>query len=195
MLIVTGTGRSGTSVMARFLHEAGYDCGSTQWFPRVNAGYEYGPANDLNRAIAQDAERGTLVPDRYFETIRAVRLDVVKAPSFHFHREIARTWVAARDDLAFLVLLREIPQVIRSLEANPEHFWNWHGRPSLVYRKICELWLELTRLGVPFRSLAFPDFLHRWDSVAATLSELGLPVDSRRGLWASLVDPEKVHHR
>lgn len=52
MIIVTGPGRSGTSVLAQLYRDLGFDPGGN-WIPRVNAGMEHGDFWRLNNKLAK----------------------------------------------------------------------------------------------------------------------------------------------
>jgi hypothetical protein len=51
VIIVTGPGRSGTSVLAQLYQQLGFDPGG-RWIPKVNAGFEHGEFWRLNNALA-----------------------------------------------------------------------------------------------------------------------------------------------
>jgi hypothetical protein len=53
VIIVTGPGRSGTSVLAKLYQKLGFDPGG-QWIPDVNAGFEAGEFWRLNNRLARD---------------------------------------------------------------------------------------------------------------------------------------------
>jgi hypothetical protein len=53
VIIVTGPGRSGTSVLAQLYQQLGFDPGG-QWIPSVNAGFEHGDFWRLNNKLARD---------------------------------------------------------------------------------------------------------------------------------------------
>lgn len=53
MIIITGSGRSGTSVLARIYKELGFDPGGN-WIPKMRAGLEHGDFWRLNNRVARD---------------------------------------------------------------------------------------------------------------------------------------------
>jgi hypothetical protein len=53
LIVITGLGRSGTSLLAAIYRELGFDPGGT-WFPEINAGLEADPVVEANELIAQD---------------------------------------------------------------------------------------------------------------------------------------------
>lgn len=53
MIIITGPGRSGTSVVAQLYRELGFDPGG-QWYPSVRAGLEAPDIVEVNNAIASE---------------------------------------------------------------------------------------------------------------------------------------------
>jgi hypothetical protein len=61
MIVITGPGRSGTSVLARLYQELGFDPGG-QWHPEVNAGLEAPAVIAANTDIAADLGMSFLRP-------------------------------------------------------------------------------------------------------------------------------------
>lgn len=61
MIVITGPGRSGTSLIAAAYHAAGVECGG-EWSGSISAGYEDPDVVQLNRAIA-GAMGGSLLGD------------------------------------------------------------------------------------------------------------------------------------
>lgn len=61
MIVITGPGRSGTSVLARLYRELGFDPGG-RWFPEKNAGLEATEVVSLNHRIIRDLGMAPLHP-------------------------------------------------------------------------------------------------------------------------------------
>lgn len=60
MIIITGLGRSGTSVIARLYQELGFDLGGI-WDPKINAGLESPDVVAVNDAIKKELGIETLL--------------------------------------------------------------------------------------------------------------------------------------
>jgi hypothetical protein len=96
VIIVTGPGRSGTSVLAQLYQQLGFDPGG-RWIPKVNAGFEHGEFWRLNNALALGVGASMLKlpespagaagrskpppPTGYRRIVRGVRRRAVKALS------------------------------------------------------------------------------------------------------------------
>src|SRR5438034_4901812 len=61
MIIVTGPGRSGTSLVAAVYRELGLDPGGT-WYPEIRAGFEDPEVIEVNKRIIRDLGLSPLDP-------------------------------------------------------------------------------------------------------------------------------------
>jgi hypothetical protein len=192
MLMITGTGRCGTSVLAKFCRAIGYDPGG-EWYETVDAGYEHPKVVAINKAMMANLEAGTFRPEDYRDLIRGIQARVVKDPRFLWHPRIISTWHASRNDLSVLLLCRDADEVAASFDRHPEWF-TWHGNRTTIYCNFYHSVLKMAELGVPFRVLHFPSFLDQYEGVERELNELGLPVRDAEHVWQDIVDKSKVHH-
>jgi len=192
MLIITGTGRCGTSVLAKFCRAVGYDPGGA-WYEPVHAGYEHPKVVAINQAILNNLEAGTFRPDDYRKPIRGIEARVVKDPRFLGHPSVLSTWHAHREDLSVLLLCRDADEIAASFDRHPTWF-HWPGDTSRIYVRFYEFVLRVAELGIPFRVLHFPSFLDQYQAVATALGELGLPIEDGEPAWDDVVDWSEVHH-
>lgn len=107
MLIITGTGRCGTSCVAKLIGGLGLDPGGT-WDAKINAGYEIGEVSRLNDQIALELqnEAVAVVAARHRVAIESVRRLALKDPRFVARPGVLDVWLEVRNDLEFLVLYR-----------------------------------------------------------------------------------------
>lgn len=199
MLIITGPGRSGTSVLARFCQQSGYDPGGT-WCDPIDAGMEDERVVRINDALlaALRASPGEPPPiDEFRERIAAVRRAVLKDPRFSFHPGVLRAWHAVHPDLAVLYTYRTPELCLRSRRRVPGMLMmrHHHDGPDTVRRDMADCVEAMLELEVPFRFLLFPHFLEHFDRVHCAFRDLGLEVDPEEGeaIWRRLVDRRKVH--
>lgn len=192
MLIITGTGRCGTSVLAKFCRAIGYDPGG-EWYEQVKAGYEHPKVVAINQAIANNLVAGAFRPDDYRKPIESIEASVVKDPRFLGHPSIISTWYEYRKDLSVLLLCRDADEIAASLDRHPTWF-HWRGDKNKIYTSFYEFVLRVAELGIPFRTLHFPSFLGQYQAVASALGDLGLPVGDSEHAWNDVVDWSEVHH-
>lgn len=195
MLIVTGTGRSGTSLIAAWLKKCGVLKNEAEWIPQFNAGFDNEEVGRINKAI-------WLGNDPYYHTVEAqttaiknVKEKVVKDTNF-FYGFVADTWVNARTDIKFLICLRKFSAVHKSrlnvkqlLQARkPEDLETDFGKflSKLVFNKI------------PFEIICFPDFMDEYDTVYKKVKELDPKLDisyeTGKKIWKEVVDKTLVHY-
>ncbi len=199
MLVITGPGRSGTSVLARFCQQMGYDPGGA-WCERVDAGLEDERVVRINDALVRSAARGADIDhivSTYREPMADIRRAVVKDPRFTFHPHVLRAWQAARGDLRVLYTYRTPEHCLRSRQRVPDMLMMRHARkaPHVLRHDLADSIEVLLDLDIPFRFLLFPKFLTGFEQVHAALCELGIEVPYAEGLdvWRTIVDYKKVH--
>jgi hypothetical protein len=189
MLVITGTGRSGTSVMARHCHNMGYLVGG-RWSEKVNAGMEEPVAYELNNELKEGR-----IPDRAASIVKNFSRQVVKDPRFTC-KHVLNYWASIRRDIRVLMLLRDTNKVIASRDSNPEWFKQKDTAEDLD-RQIVDTYRTCGSLGIPVRTLEFPTFLGQYSMVHDSLTQFGeLKIDKILGerSWNILVEPSKVHH-
>jgi hypothetical protein len=90
--------------------------------------------------------------------------------------EILEYWYQRLSDLKLLILMRPPDQVAASITKAPDMFGEF-GTPeitSLKYGHLTAMFMEaVAHLGVPHRSLAFPDFLGEFDKLRDALENFG----------------------
>lgn len=121
MIIVTGTGRSGTSVTAKILKESGLSIGrpkDLQWYENISAGLEDKLTVDINKHLIRN-DAGTHKYDKRTSYLLAPMMkgvaehyEVVKDPRFVFTLE---AWLqsGAQIDLV-IICMRSYSEVLRS---------------------------------------------------------------------------------
>lgn len=199
MVIITGTGRCGTSLLAKFCREMGFDPSpGGAWYHSVNAGLEHSEVVRINTSIGSHAS------DSITERIQLIELPVVKDPRFVSNRnpELLRTWSEARDDLRFVLMERDLDCVVNSFLASPGYFQS-HARKDRntlkeSYRERLELFKQRSHeLGLPVVPLEFPACLANYKSVhQALVSHGGLQWDYETGqrTWQRIINPALIHH-
>lgn len=201
MLIITGPGRSGTSLLAQFCKELGFDPGG-EWHDGVNAGMEFPVVVRINDAILKEAARtGKSVETlkQYAETMRSLPNQVIKDPRFSYHPAVIEAWYSVRQDLSVLLTYRKPEHSIASRKRLARAlFVGFNKRsPDKVRIEFANTIETLLQLNIPFKCILFPHFLKNYDEVASTFSYLGLEIDpsTGRSKWDRLVNPDHVHFK
>jgi hypothetical protein len=198
MLIITGPGRSGTSVLALFCKEMGFDPGG-EWYDSVDAGLENERVVKINDALRREAREtgGTAQSLRlYAEEIRQMRIDVIKDPRFTMHPALLRAWSSVRDDISVLVTYRHPEHCVASHQRRAKFVMERRGmQPDDIRCRMADCVETLLTLEIPFELVLFPEFLGQCDQVCDKLQTLGLEIDRPRAarVWAQVVDCDKVH--
>ena len=189
MLVITGMGRSGTSVLSRFCYNMGYNVGG-HWVNAVNAGMEDPEVQKVNDRLMTGE-----VSERDKRFIAEFPKLVVKDPRFAYPL-VMQEWASRRLDLKVLMLLRETRHSVASRKAHPQ-LHPYLESVEEMNQRITDTYRTLARFRVPCRTLSFPDFLTDYDRVRGLLTKFGgLTIDDERGRrsWTSLVDLNLVHH-
>lgn len=201
MIIITGNGRCGTSLLASFCKSMGYDPGGQMLPGEVNAGMEDPLMSAINWEITQAIIRQQDLSWETRKRMLAYDRRLVKCPRFLWHSgKVLRAWRSVRTDFNVLLLIREPREIVQSLYRHQELF-KLPARPYAEVEQEIRDYLQafldvLAEFQIEFRTLHFPDFLLQYDRVFNCLTELGLDFSYEAGKasWERLVDFEKVRY-
>jgi len=208
MILVTGLGRCGTSVLMKYLKEVKFCIGfNYRWYNIIRAGYELREATGINVSLWQKNSkpinlddnildsRGRAFEKTYREAINQVDddgfIEVIKDPRLTWHPDIIETWWAARQDIKLIICHRDIESVMKSRNALPREFADPKGRTLLQYKEdFADFFTKVLQLGIPYEILFFPNFLRNFHSTYEALDRVGLSHDYEVGkkVWYALVD-------
>lgn len=219
MYIITGLGRCGTSILTKYLKEVGYGLGNNiHWHSEVRAGYELSTFYCLTdwlyqfiregKKIDLDAKfRGTYWKDfTYREALQKVddderqgKVDVVKDPRITWHPDIIEAMYEARPDIKLLICHRDIQSIYNSRNSLPERYNDPKPRKILSDYQIdfAEFMTRVIKLGIPYKTFFFPDFLKDHEEFYFQLLEFGLPhkITKSKEVWGKIIDKELVNGR
>lgn len=192
-LIITGFFRSGTSLLAKFLSEVGYNTGG-DWNESINAGYEDENFSKIVTTFQMNSFTEDLIL-HIVEEIKKVNNIVIKHPRVLFNPEFLRIWTLVYPDTSFLVTYREPIYSLQSKNkyGNFGYFSNFSS--SELDNKFHTFIDTLLHLRLKYHILYFPDFLSDYNKVYHSISALGIHFDKEKGykVWNNIVDLEKVH--
>ena len=115
MLIITGSGRCGTSFMAKMAKGLGMSMG-IDWNDEIDAGLERPGISRLNEAISERLKLvdHSIVVREFAQQIRAVTWPCIKDPRFISLPGVLQVWLDARQDLEFVLIYRSPMATARS---------------------------------------------------------------------------------
>jgi len=216
MLIVTGLGRCGTSLMIDFIGRVGVEIARDHMSFDKNkrAGLEFAPAYSINRDLFTDfisygkkIDVDKVIDTPYFGKIsyrdRILKIgedppvDAIKDPRFMWHPDIIETWYKVRGkDIKVLILHREFEEVILSRLKAGWKDGDPKRRKNINELKIdfAEFMTRILKLGIAYSILYYPNFLKEYDSVYKALSHLDINFDKEEGksIWSDLVNMDFV---
>lgn len=202
MLIITGSGRSGTSFLAEYCRQIGYNPGGV-WLPKeINAGMENPRVVAINETIVHKINNSQNIYDDTLKyNIITIPNQVVKDPRFlGCHGQVIEVWHHYRKDIKVLLLERNPSEVAKSFKLHPDHFieqcvLDEEELAKRVAKGVQEFKDKLTQLSIEYRTIQFPGFLNEFEKVYDLLNgfgELETSVIRAKHRWNCLVDFKKV---
>lgn len=194
MIVITGTGRCGTSVLMEFCRRSRLKVGEMIWHKGLDAGNENRHVSRIND-IFRRAYLAGAKPDKelVYQRIKDLKFDVVKDPQFLVYPDILKHWFFARNDIKVIWLKRDPQAIVDSLKRHPD-------MNSPVFRNHVDLIVKheemfekkLNQYKIPYRSFLFPDFIDDYKGIAATFRKFKKRPGSQR-IWDEVMDKDMVH--
>lgn len=168
MFIITGLGRCGMSLIGQSLLSMNYKGGKD-----LN-NYILQPIRDLNAALYQQIlERGSVDLDApwkdqtFKEAIKNCTKDQLPVhfliePCFMWHNEILKAWLSSRNDLNFLLVRRDIDDILESYKKTPPDKTElFRGSNKAKYESDFEDCLSTIKdLQIPHHVSIYPKFTY-----------------------------------
>ena len=198
VLIITGTGRCGTSALAGFLKKASPNESHKEklgWNNKILGGYENDEVVNINRDIMNDIN----VSD---EKIKQVDYKWAKDPRFTFDN-VLNTWLNVRKDLKFLLVFRNINNTMKGFRRHPYHFkriatFTDKELKCEIEKRLSNFFSAMIEYNVEYKCLHFPEYINNYDGAIRILNDFGqLNIDEEKGrkVWQDHMDINKVHYR
>ena len=162
MLVITGTGRSGTSIVAAWLKKCGvikYDC---EWIPQFNSGFDTPDVARVNSAIWLGNDLPLQSIPAQTTAIKAFEYDIIKDPKF-FYGNVLNTWLSVRQDMKFLICLRKFSEVEKS-RLNLSQL-AMARKPQELENDLGKFMNQLIFNNIPFEFIVFPKFTDQYEDV------------------------------
>jgi hypothetical protein len=216
MVIITGLGRCGTSILTKYLKEVGFGIGkNVNWHGNVRAGYElstfYTLVHDLyhrfckvNKPIDLDIEcwgdywKGYT----YREALNKVdkderqgKVDLVKDPRITWHPDIIESIWKVRKDIKLIICHRKIESIYNSRKSLPIQYDDPKPRHKLEEYKqdFADFTTKVLELGIPHIFLYFPNFLKDTGDTFMKLNNFIGLYDTNANVLNGLVDKELIN--
>jgi hypothetical protein len=219
MIVITGLGRCGTSILTKYLNEVGFGLGKNiNWHDNVRAGYELstfytlthdlyqrfckvGKPIDLNTECWGDYWKGLTYGEALVQVDkdeRQIPVDVVKDPRITWHPDLIKAIWNVRKDIKLIICHRDIQSVYNSRKSLPVQYDDPKPRKVLEEYKqdFADFVTMVLKLHIPHKFLFFPNFLRYFNMTYETLNEY-LPHDYDKGkeVWDSIIDKELINGR
>ena len=204
MLVITGTQRSGTSLIAKALEESGYDLGSTLWDEEVQGGFD----NDLICGFYQQYLGDPTFPFDDYEwpatepkQFAAMNYEVVKFCYLLMNPAFVAIWHKFRPEGdTFLVMNRNKKHVVKSKLRMWKRFKHdslllRQSTSELLYGNFYTSVLLLGDLGYKYQWLDFPECVSNLGKINEALAMLDPNVQIDPKAWERIYDPSKIHFK
>ena len=201
MLVITGTQRSGTSLIATALVESGYELGGIPWdevgghenaaicgFYSEYLGDPTFPFDDYDWPVVEPGQ------------FAALGYEVVKFSFLLMNPAFVTIWHKFRPEGdTFLVMNRNKGDVIRSKFRMSEQFDHdslllVQGPKQLFKNYLASLFL-LADLGYRSETLNFPECVTDLGKINTALATLDPEVQIKPDVWERVYDPSKIHFK
>lgn len=210
MLLMTGTGRSGTSLLAKYCLVMNNDPGG-RWNDEADAGFE----DDDAVAFTHAFHKGGRKPALLVAQMQPVNRSVVKVPQVVtlFQPALVDCWLEVKPDLRLLIAKRPFAAVGQSFARKPDIF-KMGTDPDAIAAKVQKQYEDFMAYvvgkGIPHRIIpmltdemtfaaihdgltAFGGLNLTFDSQAAAKIGLTITDPTPEGVWNVVYDPDKKH--
>lgn len=216
MVIITGLGRCGTSVLIRYLKRVGIGVGyNINWHEEANAGFElstfYSLIHDLYHLFCKEGKPinldtkclghywdGRTYREALIEVDKDERqgnVEVVKDPRITWHPDLIEAIYEARQDIKLIICHRKIEDIMASRESLPIRYGDPKPRKELWEYKadFADFYTRVLKLEIEHIFMYFPDFLKDYNKAYNKIVHIGLPHSFLKGLevWGNLIDKSR----
>lgn len=208
MLLITGSQRSGTSLVAKYCQSMGYNLGSDFWDDNINAGLE-------SEAICKFYSEAMGMPNLPFKNfpysqenypkLEDIESKIQKSSFLMTSPDFVDLWYHRRQNQdKFLILTRNSIEIVRSKSHSPERIEIFGEQDSSLDQDIeqigsnwYESYMRIMEYGIDHHVLKFPEFAvdgaFELRSVLEGFTE-NIAFSAPIGLtkWRKMYDPSKI---
>ncbi len=160
MIIITGPGRCGTSMMAELCYHWGLRIDIGPRLALLDAGYESAQSMIINQSFVKHYHLKINLDhvNYHKEKIEAVDFEVVKDPLFVCYSPCIEHWWRVRQDIIILYMTRDCKEIAKSQKKHPEmNTPTYRCFPDLIKEKEKEFLNLVDKLGIPLQRVSYPD--------------------------------------
>jgi len=160
MIIITGPGRCGTSMMAELCHSWGLKIDIGPRLALLDAGFESAQSMIINQSFVKHYHLKLSLDhvNYHKEKIEAVDFEVVKDPLFVCYSPCIEHWWRVRQDIIILYMTRDYKEIAKSQKKHPEmNTPTYRCFPDLIKEKEKEFLNLVDKLGIPLQRVLYPD--------------------------------------
>ncbi len=160
MIIITGPGRCGTSMMAELCYHWKLNIDIGPRLALLDAGYESAQSMIINQSFVKHYHLKLSLDhvEYHKEKIQAVNFEVIKDPQFVVYSPCIEHWWGWRQDLVILYMTRDYKEIAKSQKRHPEmNTPTYRCFPELIKEKEKEFLNVVDKLGIPLQSVMYPD--------------------------------------
>lgn len=160
MIIITGPGRCGTSMMALLCYHWKLNIDIGPHLALLDAGYESASSMIVNQSFIKHYHLKTSLAhvNYHKDKIQAINFEVVKDPLFVVLSSSIEHWWRWRKDLTVLYMTRNHKEIVKSQRRHPEmNTPTYRCFASMIEKKENEFLNVLNKLGIPMQRVLFPD--------------------------------------
>ncbi len=192
MLIVTGVGRCGTSLVAEYLMAIGLKTDNGRYYRAINAGHESKTALGINSGFIRSKLQNKKFDGfkEIKEFVRVENIDFVKDPQFLADTSLIKHW-NAQIGVKVILMIREAEDVVKSLRNAPSmNGPNYRNYPDLIRKHQKDFIGVCYSKRIPIDIIDFPECIaDPYDLFKA----LNITDEKQQARWFKVADKNKVH--
>jgi len=195
MIIVTGVGRSGTSLMITYLKALGLKVNFGNWYKKFCAGNEDPNSVFVNSALIRSRNIGFDLGKKQIKflmkKISKMKQDAIKDPLFVADTKLINFWSKCRDDLHVIYMRRNPKEIVKSQKrAMDMNTPAYRCFSDLIIRKEKSFFRTVKLLKIPIQIIDFENIKLRIVIQTVINFHKGFKQpDNYINLWRSLYAP------
>lgn len=191
MVIITGVGRCGTSLVAEYLQKIGFKTDAKNYYKEVNAGHESVKSVEISSFYIKNKLQNK--PNKHLHEIFAIGgigLDFIKDPLFLVYPELIIEW-HKRIPVKVLMMRRDPVSITLSCMRSPTMSGpNYRNYPEQIIEHENEFIKICQDNNIKLHQIQFPDVV---DNPKPLFEALNINRHIDKGFWKLIADKNKVH--
>ena len=203
MVIITGAQRSGTSLMAKYAQQCGYDLGTDFWDDRLDGGLE-NPVICEHFSDLLESEQfpfkgyWDMVGEYERSLLSTLYLEIAKFSYLLMNPDFIDQWYKERGaDDKFIIMWRDAEDIYKS-KTMRDNIFGAEDHPMLnqtadeINLNRHKSLTKMAEYGMKFHLVNFPDIRKKDLLILSRFSNLKL---DQQEVWSKLFDTKKIHFK